>query len=321
MFAKGPLKDDRGIGRVARELLKQLTAMAETHKYDQQHATSGANPSCRTVYFFPSIHWCPDLLPRPSVVAIHDVIPLIFSESFTAPSLEWKRRLKPIALQAEKIITVSKTSAKDIEAYLSVSPDRITVIYNGVTKLPVSVRTKTNVPSNPYIVFLGTYDHHKNLDVVWRALKEPGLESLSLLMVGDNKRSKARIAQLGLTERVKMTGRISDSEAGHVISKAKALVLPSLYEGFGLPPLEAILLGTPSICSRRPAMTEVLDGLAFFADPDDPAEWARCLRQLMENPPNTEERREKAEKAAELYSWETAARKLLDCCFETSITL
>ena len=238
---------------------------------------------------------------------------------FPASSLEWSRRLKPIAHQAQRIITGSEASAGDIAKYLSVSPENITVIHDGVTRLSISSHSKTVLPSNPYIVFLGTYDQHKNLDVVWKALKEPGLESVSLVMVGDNKSLKRKISEMGLSKRVKITGHLPDAEVGYVISNAKALVLPSLYEGFGLPPLEAILLGTPAICSKRPAMTELLDGLALFADHDDPREWARCLRQVIEYPPSPEERIKKAEKVAGLYSWEAAARKLLDCCLEISI--
>lgn len=317
MFAKGPLRDDRGIGRVARELLQQIMRLASSQSCDK--AAPEACMGNRRVYFFPSIHWCPDLLPQPSLVAIHDVIPLIFSDRFPDVSIEWNKRLRPIAQQAQRIITVSDSSASDIIKYLSVPPDMVTVIHNGISRLPVASRPKTKLPSRPYVVFIGTYDQHKNLDVVWSAIEQAGLESVSLVMVGDNKRARKNISEMGLSKRVMITGRLPDSEVGYIISHAKALVLPSLYEGFGLPPLEALLLGTPAICSRRPAMTELLDGLALFADPHDPCEWARCIRKVIEEPPSPEEKKRKADKAAALYSWEAAARKLLNCCLEISM--
>jgi|GEM_PF-3149431 len=310
-FAKGPLDDRRGIGRVSKELFDQITNIVnieETRK-GEGYSTSGN----KKVYFFSSIHWCPDELPTPSVVMIHDVIPLLFPDLFAQETVrQWEDGFRHIAHQADLIVTISQSSADDICRLLGISEKKICVIYNGVSELPVSCTPSVGLPAKPYVVYLGAHDHHKNLEVVLQALRDPLLSELSLAMIGDNKQALPRIVEYGLQDRVFFLGRLADGEVGYVIGNALALVFPSLYEGFGLPPLEAALLGTPSICSRRSAMLETLNDAALFAEPDRPGEWVECLRQLMTEPCLRDNIARIAEERAHQYTWDRTTKTLVE---------
>ena len=164
---------------------------------------------------------------------IHDVIPLIFPELFPDASKEWATRYKAIAQQAKVIVTISESSAKDISRLLGVPKERIHVIYNGVSKLPIDQNSRINLPTLPYVVFFGSHDHHKNISVVLHALQDPSLAKVALVMIGDNKDCLQQVKELGLEKQVYFLGRLNDAEVGYVINSALALVFPSLYEGFG----------------------------------------------------------------------------------------
>lgn len=291
-FSTAALIDMRGIGRVTREILKKLEQL--DHKDCE---------TSRCVHFFSTIHWCPKTLPPSSCVMIHDVIPLIFPEHFGSIAKKWNKVYAPIARQASLILTISNSSAKDISRYLDIPPEKILVIHNGVTAFPRNGHeTQTN--KSRYIVYLGSNDYHKNLDVVIEALTLLPNSEISLYLIGVNSSVMEKARKLGVSNKIKIWGRLNDNEIETIISNAIALVFPSLYEGFGLPPLEAALLGTPSICSERPAMTETLKDAAIFCAPDKPSQWATAIRSLATDNNLRSTLKEKAFLAASQYTWD-----------------
>ena len=317
LFSKGPLADLRGIGRVSNQLLSEFRTFTTSIK---DLDDSGSTQSRTKIYFYSSCHWCPDQLPNRSVVMIHDVIPMLFPEKFPAESNEWLIRYKPIAQQAEAVVTISHSSARDISELLEIPLERIHVVYNGVSALPVGEACSINLPTNPYIVFLGSHDKHKNADIILKAMKDPALDSISLVFIGDNKSLISRVKNLNLIDRVHFLGIVEDSEIGFIISQAKALVFPSYYEGFGLPPLEAALLGTPSICSNRPAMNEIMDGVALFADPDSPEDWVNAIGRMLV-PELRNELILSARSRAEEFTWEKAALEYMKILKEAAASM
>lgn len=309
-FSRGPLNDRRGIGRVAKELLAQLQA---SQQEDDRLGRSGGDGTAQVVHFYCSVHWCPDILPPRSVVMIHDVIPLLFPEKFPkAVVREWTTRYAKIARQADLLFTISDASKAAISTHLGVPQARIRVVRNGVTPLPVSPERRVELPTVPYAVYLGSDDFHKNVDVVFSAMCSPLLRELSLVMIGDNKSARRRVRALGLTQRVHFMGSLEDADVGYVLSEAMALVCPSLYEGFGLPPLEAAVFGVPAVCSRRPAMTELLEGAALFASPDSPDEWTNCLARLLKDSNFRDVVGQLAQQRAQSLTWEVASKALSD---------
>jgi glycosyltransferase involved in cell wall biosynthesis len=269
----------------------------------------------RFVHFYTSVHWCPDVLPENSVVMIHDVIPLLFPGQFPASVVgEWKYRYKRIVAHARHIVTISQASAIEIGRQLDVPQEKITVIYNGVTRLPVADAPEITLPARPYVVFLGADDRHKNLGVVLQALALELLSGVDLVLIGDNKTQSVvqHVEQLGLSARVHFMGKLADDQIGHVLSHSKGLVFPSLYEGFGLPPMEAALLGVPAVCSSRPAMSETLESVALFVEPDDVQGWASAIHRLVYEPEVGNSLGKMAQSRISTFTWDASVQKLLE---------
>jgi glycosyltransferase involved in cell wall biosynthesis len=303
-FHQGHLTDDRGLGRVSRELLNQLIA------YSKKVPWCGKN--LKRIYFYSSIHSCPDVLPSPSLVMIHDVIPLLFPELYPKPIVdEWRLRFKRIAKQAFRIIAISKSSATDVAKTFNIPLEKIDVIHNGITELPVKKNPLISLPYEPYLVYLGSFDHHKNIEVVLKALARPEVSRFEMIMIGNNHSFQKQVCKLGLGCRVHFIGVCNDGDVGYLIQNALALVCPSLSEGFGLPPLEAALLGVPSICSDRAAMTELLENAALFVDPHSPEAWAKAILKLDEDPEFRKNLGAKAQQKASEFQWEKSVEKLL----------
>jgi glycosyltransferase involved in cell wall biosynthesis len=311
-FHTAALADNRGIGRVSQALLNELQQLVPVNL--PKIATS-----TKVVHFYPTVHWCPQQLPHPSCILIHDVIPLIFPQYFGQISQHWQQQLKPIAQQADQIITISQASAKDIAQYLDIPIDKIQVIYNGISALQWdknAAPNTLNLPASvdlekPYIVFLGSNDPHKNIEIVLKALPLLADTSIQLYLIGHNETVLELAKQHGVAERIQILGRLDDQQLAVVVHHAIALVFPSLYEGFGLPPFEAAFLGTASICSRRPAMTELLEGACLFCDPDNPRAWAEAIQQYVDNAALREEMQSNAQKIAQQLNWNSAAKNFV----------
>ncbi len=303
-FHKQSLIDNRGIGRVSRELLNNLNRIETSinaHGFNQ-----------KTVYFYASVHWCPSLLPHPSCVMVHDITPMLFPELYKNASKKWQQFYKPIVQQADIIVTISHSSSSDIARLLDIPEGKIHVIHNGVTKLPVAEKAKGYILPVNYVVYLGANDLNKNLKILLDALLLPASAGVDLVLIGDNEGLKLSVSDLGLDSRVYFLGKLDDNQVGYVISNALALVFPSLYEGFGLPPFEAALLDVPSICSSRPAMTELLEGSAFLISPYDASEWANAIYMVHNNRELRNNIAAKAKEKALMYTWEKNVSQLVE---------
>lgn len=308
IFHTAALADKRGIGRVS----KALFAEFEKLTVQPPNNTEGL----ATVHFYPTIHWCPTVLPRPCCILIHDVIPLLYEQHFSAVAQHWRNDLQPIAQQADQVLTISHASANDIAEQLSLSPSVIQVVYNGVQTLPpAQTKAEATVPihhlNEPYLVFIGSSDYHKNLQVVIRALQHLQDTPIRLCLMGHNEDVMRLAKRYQVNDKLVLLGRVDDQTAANVISDAFALVFPSLYEGFGLPPFEAALLGTPSICSQRPAMDELLADACLFCPPNEPEAWAAAILRYWQQPALRQHYAAKAQHIAKQLTWETATQQSL----------
>ena len=309
-FSEIGLKDTRGIGRVTKEIYNSLLNRGRLILEGELEEGD------RIVHFYSSIHWSPEVPPKPSVVMIHDVIPLVFPKLFPDVVHEWSVRNKKIANLSEKIVTISQTSANDIAKYLKVEPSKIDTIYNGITDFSSLEVDCFDVPceGQSYVVYIGAVDAHKNINVVFEAMKCAEISDVHLCLIGGNEKAKADVIKLGLSERVHFLGRLSDSQMYSVLKNSSALVFPSIYEGFGLPPFEAAQMGAASICSPQPVVKELLGDAVYYAQHDSPSEWARAIRKLTDDDVYASLLRDKTLEKCNHFNWESTVDLLIASC-------
>ena len=270
-------KTGRGIGKVSTEDLVFLLSQRRNAKLK----SPGKN-----INFFPSIVFAPYFLPRNSVVIIHDVIPLIYPIKYSrATQLLWRFYYKRIAVNASLIFTISETSKNDIVLHLGIPKEKIKVIpcfiENNVADIAMGNLGKDwNFKNKKYITFVGKVEENKNLDIIFQAIRNDSLLDINLVIIGNNLKLESDLPN-DLSERVHVLTNIGDSEKNFILSKSLALVYPSFYEGFGLPPFEAALVKCPIICSKIKVLEELWNAdEVYFASPLDVNDWIRAIQLL-----------------------------------------
>jgi glycosyltransferase involved in cell wall biosynthesis len=256
------------------------------------------------------------------LVTVHDVLHLARPRFVEGAHRRAYARLMfgAVSRKATRIICVSEHTASEVMRYTGVSASRIRVIHNGVTPgwgAPSSEPTETP----PYLLAVGNVKPHKNLGVLMAAFEAMRDEIRHDLVIVGRKdgfqTGDANVVQraAGMGGRVRFTGEVSDAELGRYLRNADALVFPSLYEGFGLPPLEAMAAGCPVVCSNAASLPEVCGGAALYFDPTNPLELVARLRELLSDPALADDLRARGRERAALFSWERCAeetRKVLE---------
>ncbi len=243
----------------------------------------------------------------PVVATIHDIVPLLLphllarSKKTRFPKLfEWT--LRATASKARRIITDAQSSKRDIMRRLGIGGGRIDVIPLASTIMPHGVRRSASHESaaaggaapwqsalaeRPYLLYVGRRDPYKGLTLLIEALRRlragGGWERLALVVTGpDDARYGIgeAIAAAGMKDVVVFSGFVPQEELPALYTGALGLVLPSLYEGFGLPVLDAMTLGTPVLCSDRGSLPEVAGDAAIIVNPEDADGFAAGLRAL-----------------------------------------
>jgi glycosyltransferase involved in cell wall biosynthesis len=257
------------------------------------------------------------------VVTVHDVFP--WSSPGHSTSLDtlihhlWLPRVLP---KAEAVLTVSEVSKQDIVRYLGVPPTKIHVIYEGVDpaycppgpRKVGEVSARYGLPEG-YILFVGSVEERKNLRrllLAYAHLRTRG-ETRSLVIVGICGRKSVTIVEtleaLDLEQHAILTGYVPDDVLPALYSGADLFVFPSLYEGFGLPPLEAMACGTPVVCSNTASLPEVVGDAAVTVDPCDVEALAEAMYCVLTDVALSAELRAKGLERAEQFTWERTARE------------
>lgn len=252
----------------------------------------------------------------PRVATIHDLEFYRVPRRYRRAKRFYYQALARLAKRAERIIVPSRVVAGDVIRYLGYPPERMRVVPEAPRRLPVT-HGSAAVPHDPYLLCVGTAEPGKRAVDAIRALPLlPEKTRPRLVLAGnDGPLSLAlrrEAARLGVADRVTFTGYVADGDLGALFAGAVALVFPSLCEGFGLPPLEAMALGTPVIAARTPVLTEVLGDAAAFAPLRDPTAIATCIRRLVEDPPWRDELVARGRARAGEYSWERTAAETAD---------
>ena len=275
---------------------------------------------------FPYIS-APFFYSKPFVVTIHDLIPLHFptGEASTLPLplykiklLGYKFILSAAAKKAKKIITVSNATKKEIIDHLKADPNRVVVAYEGVSFNSKFKIQNSKFKIQKYFLYAGNVFPHKNIDRLLEAFNLLVFQhsEISLVMVGKEdyfyKRLKDKVRSMGLQKSVLFYGEVSDEELVSLYRNAKALIMPSLMEGFGLPVLEAMANKCLVLGSNIPALGEICGDGAIYFDPYDINDIARKMKEVYYD--NTYHHRDKIKKGLERskkFSWEKMAKETL----------
>jgi glycosyltransferase involved in cell wall biosynthesis len=273
-------------------------------------------------------------LPRgmrvPTVATVHDLTYVFHPEFFaTASRLKRfyiKQSLKYTVRQADRIIAVSENTAKDLKQLYDFDESRLRVIHNGVT-LPDSNQNRNGYRSTnfsgDYILFVGTRRPHKNICGLIEALailRRQKNCNLSLVVAGkpyvNFRDPEATAEKLGLKPYVHFLDFVPDDQLPSLYHRAKAVVLPSFYEGFGFPVLEAMAYGKPVIASTVSSLPEVVGDSGLLVDPHSAEEIAEKIEIVVTNNGLAEQLSQKARRRAELFSWQKMSESTLQVYLE-----
>jgi glycosyltransferase involved in cell wall biosynthesis len=264
-----------------------------------------------------------------SVVTIHDCIHLRFPQYLPKRSaLAYARaQMSAAARRSHHILTVSEASKRDILEFFDVPPDKITVVYNAIDdRFATAPREDTvrNVAERyqlqgDFALYVGNVKPHKNLERLMDAfhqVRQSGLDQLKLVIIGDEISKYAALRRAvhkyNLHKYVRFLGFLPDDMLAVVYRLASVFVFPSLYEGFGLPPLEAMASGTPVVTSNVSSLPEVVGNAALLVDPTDPSAIADAMRRVLTEPALQAELRAKGLARAREFSWERSVRQIRD---------
>lgn len=276
-----------------------------------------------SVDLFWSPHYNIPLLGRgPLVVTVHDVLHLAKPEYLRNPLKRAYARAMFEAVQrrATRIVTVSDFSRVEYRRLAGLRGPEPVVVHNGVAESwhaeqPLAARTSG--AGSPYVVYVGNVKPHKNLGTLVRAFASI-VEDVphDLLIVGRREGLRGpdahvEAAAAALGGRVRFAGEANDEALRGYVAGAAALVMPSLYEGFGLPPLEAMAVGCPTLVARAASLPEVCGDAALYCDPLDPADMGQALRRLLLDEPLRESLRVRGLAHVRRFRWERTARETL----------
>lgn len=249
------------------------------------------------------------------VVTVHDMIPERFPERF--PARDSTAKEKAIAVtRADHVICVSKQTRRDLIELLGVEPEKTSVVYHGVTLTKQS--TVSNLTSDrPYMLFVGSRGGYKNFESLVHAYAaNPALQhDYDLVAFGGGSldaREKAIVSKLGIPfERVRHISG-DDSILSNLYRRAALFVYPSRYEGFGIPPLEAMGFDCPVACSNASSIPEVVGNAAEFFDPNSIASIGQAIERVLGDQTLQRALVERGHERIKLYSWKRCAEQTLN---------
>jgi glycosyltransferase involved in cell wall biosynthesis len=220
--------------------------------------------------------------------------------------------------KSSQIITVSEFSKREIIKCVGIKAEKISVVYNGVESFWFHVKMDERPHPKKYFLYVGNVKPHKNLCALLQAfdLLKNNIDH-DVVIVGQKHgfitqdKKIDHIAQK-MMDRVHFTGYLSDSLLNQWVAHAEALVFPSLYEGFGLPPLEAMACGCPVLCSNAASLPEVCGDAALYFDPYQPKDIANKMEMLINNPSLRNELVEKGRSRARQFTWEKSAQQVIN---------
>jgi glycosyltransferase involved in cell wall biosynthesis len=271
----------------------------------------------------------PPLVPCKSVVTIHDCIHLMFPQYLPSRfALAYaKTSMAMAARRSTHVMTVSESSKRDIMRFFHTDPDKISVIPNAYDERigvepgeedVIRVRERYQL-HDEFVLYAGNVKPHKNLERLIDAfdlVRKRGLDHLKLVLIGDDISKYAALRRAvhhyQLHKYVRFLGYLPEETLAVMYRLAGVFVFPSLYEGFGLPPLEAMASGTPVVTSNVSSLPEVAGDAAVLVDPYDPHAIADGIYRVLTDEALRRDLRQKGLARAHQFSWEASVRRIHD---------
>jgi glycosyltransferase involved in cell wall biosynthesis len=263
-----------------------------------------------------------------NLITIHDLalekFPSFGKKKYASRYSAWKTRKR--ALSADHIIAVSQNSLEDIVNIFGISREKITSIYNGVDdfffmdrnrELFLKIKDKFGIKKDRFILFTGTIEPRKNVQTLLKAFSRSSQirKNYSLVLAGGkgwkNENIQRLITDEGIGNDLVITGYISREELRTLYSFASCFVFPSVYEGFGIPLLEAMACGAPVVCSNSSSLPEVAGNAAIMVDPYDIDGFSVAMEKVIENGDLRNNMIQNGLERVKQFSWEKAARETL----------
>ena len=287
----------------------------------------------------PHLFWKPQSVPCPYVVTVHDLLDHLYRVN----SASWvKRQLhfeftKRVLHSAARIFAVSNFSKQDTERLFAVPGDRIEVIYNALddrfrqghaTDADRKLIAERYQVTYPFLLYAGRISPHKNVIRIIEAFsalkaelqKEGQFPDLKLIIIGDELSKHPDLRRAVIKSRVqndvRFLGFVPIGVLRIFYDLAKIFVFPSLYEGFGLPPLEAMAHGTPVVTSNTSSIPEVVGNAAVMVNPENVFEIMHALHRVLLDQPVREKLKARGVLQAQKFSWDDSVRRMLEVYYE-----
>lgn len=342
----------RGVGRYARELVRALPAAAPKDWEFLALSWSGVGESLgfgdvrypgprrgigltdrwlmppllrreRIALYHSPVYALPSAGARGTalVLTVHDLVADLFPDALSWRHRQAFRRTFRSASVAHRVLTVSQTTRREFLAHYPLEAARVVAVPNGVVEC-VRAPSRAEAPPvdwpRPFLFYAGGLDPLKNVGFLLRVLRRCREGGLPLHLVlageagprGDRLLHEAR--SLGLDDAVVMAGHVDDATLAAGYREALAFVFPSRYEGFGLPPLEAMAAGCPVVSSPCGALAEVLGDAAILVAPDDETSWMQAIERLAEDSPLRERLIAAGRARAAGFTWARTARETVE---------
>ena len=266
------------------------------------------------------------------VVTIHDVFHLAFYDTLNFKQKIYAKTMINLALKLSDIVfTVSNFSKSEITKHVKVREDKLKVVYNGVDQnifKPIkdndickNIKNKYNLPDS-FILYVGNVKPHKNLKNALLAFEKVSTKFCDFKFViigkkegfitGDNEIMRIIASSKVLNQNVVFTGYIEDKDLPFIYNVATIFVFPSLYEGFGLPPLEAMACGCPCVVSNAASLPEVCGDAAYYVNPYDVEDIARGIERVLTDENLRQSLIQKGFENVKRFSWENSAKKMIE---------
>ena len=277
--------------------LSELVSQIQPDIFHVPHFAAPVNQPCKTV------------------ITIHDLIHVRFAKDYSIfHSIYYKYFVKKAMVNASHIVTISEFSKNDLikwfrEQACLFPTNKISVIYNGIDTQHFSpCPGPYPLISIPYLLYVGNYKPHKNIKTLIKAfaiLCQDKEFNYKLVLGGQiPKYVKELIFYYGLLSKVYITGIIDEKSLPIIYSNATLFIFPSLYEGFGFPPLEALACACPVITSKLASLPEILQSSAYYADPCTAEQLAKTIDKLLRNKDLQDDLRQKGLSHVKNYSWD-----------------